>query len=253
MGKLGTAAKAAQQGLAKTAPLIRTVEFGLAFGCVLAAWFSTDMWLIIPALVVGWVFAVIGVFSSPNGTTFQKLAWTGVVAVMFIAIGLIIRHHLEMPAKMSRLEVSTMDLGFKPSQDRTFVNITLTNYGELAAIQAAHVSEFYISPEELSPQAADKAFRDMAVQLDKLRASSSSIAHTDPQTGFYFSADYPMTNAQLTQLQAAGRHVYIFAMLEYYDENSSPGEPRVNEICVEILESHALYQCTFHNGFRAKR
>lgn len=81
--------------VAQTITVIQTVEFGLSFACLLSAWFSTDMVLIVPALILGWAFAAVGVFSSPNGTVSAKIAWSLVVALIFAGTGIFLRWHAD--------------------------------------------------------------------------------------------------------------------------------------------------------------
>jgi hypothetical protein len=75
---------------------VRTVEFGLAVGCIWAAWTAGgDMWLVVPALLVGFIFAVIGIASVPDLTRRSRTIWGGLVAAIYIAIGLFLYWHFQ--------------------------------------------------------------------------------------------------------------------------------------------------------------
>src|SRR5437879_769537 len=68
--------------------VIRTVEFGLALGCIWAAWTAGgDMWLVIPALILGFCFAAVGIAMVPGLSNIRKFAWKSAVALVYVGIG----------------------------------------------------------------------------------------------------------------------------------------------------------------------
>jgi hypothetical protein len=84
------------QILQRNASVIRNVEFGLALACVLAAWTAGgDMVLVTPALILGLIFAAIGVVMVPGRSNLSKLGWIGLVALAYVGIGGFLYWHFE--------------------------------------------------------------------------------------------------------------------------------------------------------------
>jgi prepilin signal peptidase PulO-like enzyme (type II secretory pathway) len=76
--------------------LIRTVEFGLALGCLWAAWTAGgDMFLVVPALIVGMIFAIIGI-GTIRASKPYKLTAIGAVTVIYFCIGWFLHWHFQL-------------------------------------------------------------------------------------------------------------------------------------------------------------
>jgi hypothetical protein len=75
--------------------VIRTVEFGLALGALWAAWSAGgDMFLVVPALIVGLIFAIIGIGTIPASKRY-KLSAVAVVALIYLGIGFFLNWHFQ--------------------------------------------------------------------------------------------------------------------------------------------------------------
>ncbi len=71
---------------------ISTPTFALAFACALAAWFAgSDLILVIPALVIGWIFVSIGLYSSASVQ--PKWPWIVISFFLFSAQGIFLYIH----------------------------------------------------------------------------------------------------------------------------------------------------------------
>jgi hypothetical protein len=68
-----------------TKSIITTVEFGLAVGCIWAAWTAGgDMALIIPALALGLFFGIVGIATIPEITWRVKTFCMVLTAFLFV-------------------------------------------------------------------------------------------------------------------------------------------------------------------------
>jgi hypothetical protein len=86
--------------------IITTVEFGLAVGCVWAAWTAGgDMALIVPALALGLFFGVVGIASIPELRWRSKAFCMGVATLFFVGIGGFLYWHFK-PAQPETRPVS---------------------------------------------------------------------------------------------------------------------------------------------------
>src|SRR5215470_3625739 len=73
--------------LAENISYIRTIGFGVALGCIWAAWTAGgDMWLVVPALILGVIFAVVGI-ATVQTSLLRKIFGAGVVVTIYICIG----------------------------------------------------------------------------------------------------------------------------------------------------------------------
>jgi hypothetical protein len=87
------------EGSSVTIKFVRTVEFGLAMGCVWAAWtVGGDMSLIVPALILGVTLAIIGIGTIPASKPY-KLGAVGVVAFIYFGIGWFLHWHFQPKAE----------------------------------------------------------------------------------------------------------------------------------------------------------
>jgi hypothetical protein len=96
--------------LDRNVKVIRTVDFGLGLACAGIAWTSGgDMYLIVPALIVGFIFAAIGIRSIPDMSKFWKLASTVAVGAIYLGIGCFLHWHFSpvKAASESAAEVQT--------------------------------------------------------------------------------------------------------------------------------------------------
>ena len=69
--------------------------FAAAFGCFLAVWFAgADMWLTVPVLSLGWVFAGIGWWSASNLSQTARTSWIAISAAVFLVEWGLLKIHL---------------------------------------------------------------------------------------------------------------------------------------------------------------
>jgi hypothetical protein len=86
--------------------IITTVEFGLAVGCIWAAWTAGgDMALIVPALALGLFFGVVGIATIPELRWRSKALCMGVATLFFVGIGGFLYWHFK-PAQPETRPVS---------------------------------------------------------------------------------------------------------------------------------------------------
>ena len=79
--------------------VIRTVDFGLGLACAGIAWTSGgDMSLVAPALIIGFIFAAIGVRSIPDMSKFWKLTSSVAVGAVYLTIGCFLYWHFHPKA-----------------------------------------------------------------------------------------------------------------------------------------------------------
>jgi hypothetical protein len=81
-----------------TKSIITTVEFGLAIGCIWAAWTAGgDMYLIVPALTLGLFFGVVGIATIPEVKRRVKSSCMILTAFLFSGIGGFLYWHFKPP------------------------------------------------------------------------------------------------------------------------------------------------------------
>jgi hypothetical protein len=84
--------------------IISTVEFGLAVGCVCAAWTAGgDMALIVPALTLGLFFGLVGIATIPELRWRSKAFGMGVATLFFAGIGGFLYWHFRPAQPETRL------------------------------------------------------------------------------------------------------------------------------------------------------
>jgi hypothetical protein len=131
------------KGSSITIKFIRTVEFGLALGCIWGAWTAGgDMFLVAPALIAGLVFAIIGIGTIPDISKRSKLWSVGVVSLIYFGIGAFLYWHfqpkVEAATKQSDSNAAIL-LDCRPTQDqirtRPFAEVLVMymNDGDAAA------------------------------------------------------------------------------------------------------------------------
>jgi prepilin signal peptidase PulO-like enzyme (type II secretory pathway) len=82
-----------------TKSVITTVEFGLAVGCIWAAWTAGgDMLLIIPALVLGLFFGIVGIATIPDLKWRSKFFCMALTSLLFVGIGGFLYWHFQPKA-----------------------------------------------------------------------------------------------------------------------------------------------------------
>ena len=73
---------------------IWTLFLGLAFACALSCWFSAgDMTIIVPALIVGWLFACIAWWYAPGISRMGRNLWIAVSTVALVFEALFLYYH----------------------------------------------------------------------------------------------------------------------------------------------------------------
>jgi hypothetical protein len=154
-----------------TIKFIRTVEFGLALGCVWAAWSAGgDMSLVAPALILGLIFALIGIGTIPEMPRLYKLGPAGAVTAIYFGIGWFLHWHFEPHAA--------------PREPTT------------PAVQApmpAKPSETWVSEEE-SRQAKGKGRLLLPFRPNELASMNYSMGYkgTDAYVGNWVKIDNPV-------------------------------------------------------------
>ena len=96
--------------LAENISYIRTIDFGVALGCIWAAWTASgDMWLIVPTLILGFIFAVVGI-ATVQTSLLRKIFGVGVAVTIYFCTGGFLYWHFLPEATVAASDRATEEV-----------------------------------------------------------------------------------------------------------------------------------------------
>jgi hypothetical protein len=116
----------------KIQKIVTRVEFGLALSCAGVAYaVGPDMGLVVPALALGWVFALVGILTAPQMTLRRGAAWSALAGAFFIAEGAFLHVHFSQ----ENTEDLRVSFDFKFPKSKTVqVSYIFLNLGKQSAL-----------------------------------------------------------------------------------------------------------------------
>jgi hypothetical protein len=127
------------------------------------------------------------------------------------------------------------------------INIYYTNVGTISAKGAIFGGDAEASDKELKESDLDIIFAGLKY---KLKDAESRNLEYELQPGdhiFYTIQSSTITQTVSDELNGGKGFLYMFALMEYKDENTPPGKFRVTEVCLIGLPKSADHFCPYHN------
>jgi hypothetical protein len=236
------------KGSSFTIQFMRTVEFGLALGCIWAA--GGDIYLVAPALIAGLIFAIIGIGTIPDISRRIKLGSIGIVALIYFGIGAFLYWHFQpmlasvpgSPVPQTSQTITKSD--GKPRIDGPLISTLGKTFFRcpLPLVPTDRTSEQILSDMKERIQAARETF---GVSLKVNELSNGRQIIMEPITD---EAKLQMSGATrwTLEMRKSGPDLLITSILNFTGPLSILGKLRMDPKSAQTMLEHRYIEEMFH-------